>query len=117
MARRYKPLPAGAIVWLRIWGCTARVIMMMARAWCEAAGADAHTDYQYAARRYQGAAGHRYGGGGAPGCSCTGQLRGGAPADGLWRLQATMDERAAALHAARAIGQQIRPDSGTYSGM
>lgn len=26
MARRYKPLPAGAIVWLRMWQATAEVV-------------------------------------------------------------------------------------------
>lgn len=26
MARRYKPLPAGAIVWMRVFDCTAEVI-------------------------------------------------------------------------------------------
>lgn len=26
MARRYKPLPAGAVVWFRQWQCTAEVI-------------------------------------------------------------------------------------------
>lgn len=26
MARRYKPLPAGAVVWFRAWQCTAEVV-------------------------------------------------------------------------------------------